>query len=349
MEKQYTEILQNIMIKIGIIGLGYWGPNLLRNFDYSSDFEVIYVCDKNVNVLNKLRLNSKNKIKTDNISQILKDKSINAVAISTPVKSHYEIAKKALRAGKHVFIEKPLADSSYKCKKLIRLAKQKSLTLFVDHTFLYTDAVKKIKLIINNKGFGELLYYDSTRINLGLIQSDINVLWDLAVHDLSILNHISNLNPQVVSAVGHKHIKNKPETAAYLTVKYQNNFIAHINVNWLSPVKIRKTILGGSNKMIVYNDLEPSDKITIYNKGVNVVKNQHNSSNLINYKIGDTLIPSLKNKEALSEAVQAFYKSIKIKGYKSKSNGNDGLNVVNILEAADKSMAKNGKPMKVSR
>ena len=169
------------------------------------------------------------------------------------------------------------------------------------------------------------------------------------MHDLSILNYISNFKPIEVSAVGHKHIKNKPETAAYLTIKYQNNFIAHINVNWLSPVKIRKTILGGSNKMIVYNDLEPSDKIIIYNKGVNVVKNQHNSSNLINYKIGDTLIPSLKNKEALSEAVQAFYKSIKIKGYTSKSSGNDGLSVVSILEAADKSMAKNGKPMKVSR
>ena len=194
-----------------------------------------------------------------------------------------------------------------------------------------------------------MLYYDSTRINLGLIQSDINVLWDLAVHDLSILNYISHFKPTEVSAVGHKHIKNKPETAAYLTIKYQNNFIAHINVNWLSPVKIRNTILGGSNKMIVYNDLEPSDKITIYNKGVNVVKNQHNSSNLINYKIGDTLIPNLKNKEALSEAVQAFYKSIKRKNYKSKSNGNDGLNVVNILEAADKSMSNNGKPVKVNK
>ena len=342
------EILQNIMIKIGIIGLGYWGPNLLRNFDNSIDFEVVYVCDKNINTLNKLRLNSKTKIKTNRISQILNDKSINAVAISTPVKTHYEIAKKALSAGKHIFIEKPLADSSYKCEKLIQLAKSKSLVIFVDHTFLYTEAVTKIKSIINKRGFGQLLYYDSTRINLGLIQSDINVLWDLAVHDLSILNYISSLNAMEVSAVGHRHIKNKPETAAYLTIKYQKNFIAHINVNWLSPVKIRKTILGGSNKMIVYNDLEPSDKITIYNKGVNVVKNQHNSDNLINYKIGDTLIPSLKNKEALSEAVKAFFKSIKSKGYKSKSNGNDGLNVVNILEAADKSMAKNGKPMKVN-
>ena len=343
------EIQQNIMIKIAIIGYGYWGPNLLRNFESSNFFEVKYVCDKNNDSLKKIRLSNKKIIKTNEIGKVLKDDSIDAIVISTPVNSHYKIAESALRAGKHIFVEKPLADSSAKCKKLIQLALKNSLIIFVDHTFLYTEAVCEIKKIVEKNEFGDLLYYDSTRINLGLIQNDVNVLWDLAVHDLAILNYISKLNPIEVSAVGHKHIKNKPETAAYLTIKYQNNFIAHINVNWLSPVKIRKTILGGSNKMIVYNDLEPSDKIIIYKKGVNIVKKQNSSANLIKYKIGDTLIPSLKNKEALAEAVSDFYRSIKERRFNSKSNGNDGLNVVNILEAADKSMAKNGKPMKVSK
>ena len=349
MIKLRMEIQHNMMIKVAIIGYGYWGPNLLRNFENSNFFEVKYVCDKNKESLKKIRSVNKEIIKTSEINKVLKDDSIDAIAISTPVRSHYKIAESALRAGKHIFVEKPLADSSAKCKKLIQLALKKSLIIFVDHTFLYTDAVSTIKKIVEKNDFGELLYYDSTRINLGLIQDDVNVLWDLAVHDLAILNYISKLNPIEVSAVGHKHIKNKPETAAYLTIKYQNNFIAHINVNWLSPVKIRKTILGGSNKMIVFNDLEASDKVIVHSKGVNVVKKQNSSANLIKYRIGDTLIPNLRNKEALAEAVSEFYLSIKEKKFNSKSNGNDGLNVVNILEAADKSIAKNGKPIKVSQ
>ena len=335
------------MIKIGIVGMGYWGPNLYRNFDSSKDFLVKYICDRDIKVLKKISVSNEFTSKVNNYKKIINDSDVQAVVIATPVSTHYSLAKECLEAGKHVFVEKPLADSSKKCQNLINIAKKNSLTIFVDHTFLYTSAVNKMKEIASKKDFGNLLYYDSTRINLGLIQNDINVMWDLAVHDLAILNFIENRKPKIVSAVGHKHFKSKPVTSAYLTIKYDNNFIAHINVNWLSPVKIRQTILGGSKKMILYNDLEPSDKIKVFNKGVDVIKNENSPSNLVEYKVGDTFLPNLKNTEALKTAVLEFKKMIHNKKYKSRSTGQNGMDVVKLLEAADKSMVNNGRPVKV--
>ena len=318
------------MIKIGIIGMGYWGPNLYRNFDSSKDFLVKYICDRDLKLLKKISVSNKFTSKVNNYKKIINDSDIQAVVIATPVSTHYLLAKECLEAGKHVFVEKPLADSSKKCQNLINIAKKNSLTIFVDHTFLYTSAVNKMKEIASKKDFGNLLYYDSTRINLGLIQNDINVMWDLAVHDLAILNFIENRKPKIVSAVGHKHFRSKPVTSAYLTIKYDNNFVAHINVNWLSPVKIRQTILGGSKKMILYNDLEPSDKIKVFNKGVDVIKNENSPSNLVEYKVGDTFLPNLKNIEALKTAVLEFKKMIHNKKYKSRSTGQNGMDVVKL-------------------
>lgn len=335
------------MIKIGIIGMGYWGPNLYRNFDSNKDFLVKYICDRDLKVLNKISVSKEYTLKVNNYKKIINDSDIQAIVIATPVSTHYSLAKECLEAGKNIFVEKPLADSSIKCQSLINIAKKNSLTIFVDHTFLYTSAVNKMKEIASKKDFGNLLYYDSTRINLGLIQNDINVMWDLAVHDLAILNFIESKKPKIVSAVGHKHFKSKPVTSAYLTIKYDNNFVAHINVNWLSPVKIRQTILGGSKKMILYNDLEPSDKIKVFNKGVDVIKNENSPSNLVEYKVGDTFLPNLKNTEALKTAVLEFKKMIHNKRYKSRSTGEHGMDVVKILEAADKSMSNNGRPVKV--
>ena len=335
------------MIKIGIIGMGYWGPNLYRNFDSNKDFLVKYICDRDLKVLNKISVRKEYTLKVNNYKKIINDSDIQAIVIATPVSTHYSLAKECLEAGKNIFVEKPLADSSIKCQSLINIAKKNSLTIFVDHTFLYTSAVNKMKDIASKKDFGNLLYYDSTRINLGLIQNDINVMWDLAVHDLAILNFIESRKPKIVSAVGHKHFKSKPVTSAYLTIKYDNNFVAHINVNWLSPVKIRQTILGGSKKMILYNDLEPSDKIKVFNKGVDVIKNENSPSNLVEYKVGDTFLPNLKNTEALKTAVLEFKKMIHNKRYKSRSTGEHGMDVVKILEAADKSMSNNGRPVKV--
>jgi predicted dehydrogenase len=335
------------MIKIGIVGMGYWGPNLYRNFDSSKDFLVKYICDRDLKLLKKISVSNKFTSKVNNYKKIINDSDIQAVVIATPVSTHYLLAKESLEAGKHVFVEKPLADSSKKCQNLINIAKKNSLTIFVDHTFLYTSAVNKMKEIASKKDFGNLLYYDSTRINLGLIQNDINVMWDLAVHDLAILNFIENRKPKIVSAVGHKHFRSKPVTSAYLTIKYDNNFVAHINVNWLSPVKIRQTILGGSKKMILYNDLEPSDKIKVFNKGVDVIKNENSPSNLVEYKVGDTFLPNLKNTEALKTTVLEFKKMIHNKKYKSRSTGQNGMDVVKLLEAADKSMVNNGRPVKI--
>ena len=334
-------------MNVGLIGIGYWGPNLLRNLNENKNFKVKYICDLNSKRLNEINVLDSEIKKTANFNDLLCDMSLDAIFIATPVNTHFQLAKSCLEANKNVFIEKPLSESKKKCKVLIDLAKKNSLVLFVDHTFLYTPAVIEMKNISQKKDFGNLIYYDSSRINLGLIQEDINVLWDLAVHDISILNYLRNEKPTLVSCVGHKYISSKPETAAYLTIKYKSNFIAHINVNWLSPVKIRKTILGGSKKMIVYDDLEPSDKLKIYNKGIDVIKKEKSSINLIKYKVGDTIVPTLPIKEALSQAISDFYQAITKKRFVCKSDGIKGYEVVEILEAASKSMKLDGKPVKI--
>ena len=335
------------MLNIGIIGLGYWGPNLLRNFSNNRKCQVIALCDTNNSLLKKYKkTHPKLNLYTD-YKKLINNCEIDACVIATPVMTHFEIASFALKHFKHVFVEKPLAESSLNCRKLISSAKKRNLTLFIDHTFLYTDAVKALKTYSLKDNFGDKLYYDSTRINLGLIQNDINVLWDLAVHDLSILNYLYKDNPISVSAVGHKHFSSKPITSAFMTLKYSSNFIAHINVSWLSPVKIRQTILAGSKKMILYNDLEIKNKIVVHNKGVNVIKNESSSKNLVKYKIGGTNILKLKNKEALSSAVEDFILSIN-KKRQPISNGHIALKIVKILESADRSMEQDGKSIKIS-
>jgi len=335
------------MLNIGIIGLGYWGPNLLRNFSNNKNCQVSAICDTNKSLLNKYKKTHPNLNLYTDYKKLISNNEIDACVIATPVMTHFKIASFALKNFKHVFVEKPLADTSINCKKLISSAEKRNLTLFVDHTFLYTDAVKVLKNYSSKDNFGNKLYYDSTRINLGLIQNDINVLWDLAVHDLSILNYLYNDSPISVSAVGHKHFLSKPITSAFMTLKYNSNFIAHINVSWLSPVKIRQTILAGSKKMILYNDLEIKNKIIVHNKGVNVIKNENSSKNLIKYKIGGTNIPKLRNKEALSMAVDDFILSIN-KKKQPISNGHIALKIVKILESADRSMEHGGKSIKIN-
>lgn len=334
-------------INIAIIGLGYWGPNLLRNFLKNKKCNVKALCDTNKSLLKKYKKTHPELDFFTDYKKLISNSEIDACVIATPVMTHYKIASFALKNFKHVFVEKPLAESSLNCKKLISSAKKRNLTLFVDHTFLYTDSVRVLKRYSSKDNFGDKLYYDSTRINLGLIQNDINVLWDLAVHDLSILNYLYKDSPIAVSAVGHKHFVSKPITSAFMTLKYKSNFIAHINVSWLSPVKIRQTILAGSKKMILYNDLEVKNKIVVHNKGVNVIKNENSSKNLVKYKIGGTNTPKLKNIEALSIAVEDFILSI-AKNKHPISNGNIALKIVKILESADRSMEQNGKSIMIN-
>jgi len=330
------------ILRVGIVGHGYWGPNLLRNFMQSSVTTVDSVFDldeKQLAPINQLYPGVETFTQYD---QLLANKNIDAIAIATPVSTHFDLARQALDAGKHVLLTKPFTSSSDQARTLINSAKEKNLTLMVDHTFVYTGAVRKIKELISEKHLGEIYYYDSTRVNLGLFQHDVNVLWDLAVHDLTIMDYVLPQQPIGVTATGMKHVPGEPENVAYLTVFFENNLIAHINVNWLAPVKLRQTLVGGSEKMIVYNDLEPSDKIRIYDRGVSYDNDPENIYQmLISYRSGDMLAPHLDLTEALRTEVLHFAECIN-QGKEPLTDGESGYRVVKILEAADASMAQQG-------
>ena len=261
------------MIQVGIVGYGYWGPNLVRNFAETAGAQVTAVADLQPERLAKASLRYPGIQVTAEFQDLLKDPKIDAVVIATPVSSHFDLASKALSAGKHVMVEKPITATSEQAERLIELAQANHRVLMVDHTFVYTSAVRKIRQLIDAGELGQIYYYDSVRINLGLFQSDVNVIWDLAVHDLSIMDYVLPAAPVAVSATGISHVPGKPENIAYMTFLFTENMIAHIHVNWLAPVKIRRTLMGGSRKMIVYDDLEPSEKLRVYDKGIKVNDN----------------------------------------------------------------------------
>jgi len=335
------------MINVGVIGYGYWGTNLVRNFITNPNTRVLSVCDSNPKNLEKLKTLYPSLKTTNNSKEIINDTSIDAIVIATPVTSHFDLSMAALKAGKHVFVEKPITFNSDQARKLIEQAARKRLTLMVDHTFIYTGAVSKIRELVKSPSFGEPSFFDSTRINLGLFQYDINVIWDLAVHDLSIMIYIFDIMPVRVSATGFSHIIGQPENVAYLTMFFAKDFIAHINVSWLSPVKIRKTLIGGSNQMIVYDDLETSEKLKVYNKGITVTNTLDDIRKiLISYRTGDLWSPKVNNKEALQTAVSHFVNCIN--GLESaESNGEAGLKIVRILESASESIRNEGVPVDI--
>ncbi len=330
------------MVHIGILGYGYWGPNLVRNFFQLDTCVVDTVCD-----LKKDRILILKKIypsisTTQNPNDILTNKNINAVVIATPVKSHFELAKLALLNGKHVLIEKPITTNLRDAEELGRIAKKKKKVLMVDHTFLYTDAVQKIKKMINAHEIGRIQYFDSTRTNLGLFHNDINVLWDLASHDIAILNYLVNEKPAFIQANGISHTDNKINNIGFLTIKYRSGLIAHFNCSWSFPVKIRTIIIGGDKKMIVYNDVEPSEKLKIYDKGYAIKKNINKNNVQIDYREGDIYLPKIELKEALYYLANDFIRAIQ---YKTKpvSGWETGYDVVKILEYADISLKKSSK------
>lgn len=337
------------MINVGVIGYGYWGPNLVRNFASSDKTQVVAVSDLNTERLALMKKNYPYVRATSDYHDILSATDIDAVAIPTPVNTHYEIALAALKAGKHVLVEKPMATTAVQCRHLIEEAAKRNLTLMVDHTFVYTGAVRKIKEIIDSGELGDIYYYDSTRINLGLFQQDIDVIWDLGVHDLSIMDFWLNDTPSVVSATGSGHVPGQPENLAYLSLFFENSLIAHVNVNWLAPVKLRRTLLGGSQKMIVFDDLEPSEKVKIYDKGISVSNSQEDIYKLlVSYRSGDMCAPRLDRTEALALEVNHFAECID-KGLPPLTNGEVGLRVVKILEAASSSMKQQGSPVKIEQ
>jgi predicted dehydrogenase len=333
-------------VNIGVIGYGYWGPNLVRNFFSAADCTVKAVADGRPDRLALLAKVFPTVNGVKDADDIIKDKDIDAVVIATSVFSHFPLAKKALEHGKHVLIEKPMTASVAEADQLIELAAQKGLTLMVDHTFLYTGAVQKMKEIIDNGSIGTPRYFDSTRINLGLFQPDINVLWDLAPHDISILTYLIDGDPCSINATGISHTRNNIENIAYMTVNYDSDFIAHFNCSWTSPVKVRQTLIGGDKQMIVYNDLEPSEKVKIYDTGYNHKTEEDKTRIMVDYRTGDVYLPKVKLQEALSGVANDFVQSIMHKK-EPIANAFLGKKVVQILEASQESIKNKGKEAKI--
>jgi predicted dehydrogenase len=330
------------MLRIGVIGYGYWGPNIVRNFSAANGSEVTMVCDMNQQNLKKVKKAYPQINVTDNIDELIKNPEVDAIAIATPVFTHHDLAKKALKEGKSVFLEKPFTYTVAEAEDLVELAAKKNLKLMVDHTFLYTGAVRKIRQLIDDGVLGNLYYFDSVRVNLGLFQHDVNVVWDLAPHDISIMDYIIGEIPQAVIATGVGHFNRGLEDIAYLTFYYDHNIIAHINVNWLSPVKVRTTLIGGEKKMLVWNDLEPDEKIKIYDKGVKVKTKEGQYNLLVDYRSGDMWAPKVEQTEALKLMAEKFVDYVK-NGGTVVNDGIAGLNNVKMLEAANKSLNNKGK------
>lgn len=330
------------MINIAIIGYGYWGPNLVRNFSSTADCNLHTVVDFRTERLAVVKRNHPAVNISNNTEDVFNNNEIDAVVIATPVFTHFELAKKALENGKHVLLEKPMTGSVAEAEELIELAGKYKKTLMVDHTFLYTGAVQKMKSMIDAGEIGNVKYFDSTRINLGLFQPDVNVLWDLAPHDISILNYLKNEKPYSVQATGISHTNNGIENIAYLTVNYSSDFIAHFNCSWTSPVKIRLLLLGGDKKMVVFNDLEPTEKIKIYDTGYSHKTDEEKNKILVDYRAGDIYIPKVEAKEALAGMAADFVSAI-INNTTPISNFQSGLDVIKILEASQQSIKNKGK------
>lgn len=338
------------MINIAVIGCGYWGPNLIRNFSGTPGARLAAVCDLNPARLGEVRQQNPGLRTTTDYAALLVSGDVDAVAIATPVSSHFPLAKQALEAGKHVLVEKPMTATVAEAEELISLAAERNLVLMVDHTFAYTSAVRRIKELVDGDQLGRLLYYDSVRINLGLFQHDVNVLWDLAVHDLAIMDFALGREPVAVSATGLAHLAGQHEDVAYLTCFFEGKLIAHFHLNWLSPLKIRRTIIGGDRKMVVYDDLEPSEKLKIYDRGASLneqsIENVHRT--LVDYRLGDMWAPHLSQGEALRAESTHFVECV-TQNKTPITDGQAGLRVVRILEAANQSLAQRGAPVNIKK
>jgi len=329
-------------MKIAVIGYGYWGPNLVRNFSWTPGIDVKYVCDLDEKRLATVGGMFPNvEVTTTNYQEVLDDPEVTAVAISTPVRTHFPLAKAALLKGKHVLLEKPMTDSVDHGAELVNLAKEKNLVLMTDHTFLYTGAVRKIKELVDAGTLGEVLYFDSMRVNLGLFQSDVNVIWDLAPHDLSIMLHVIDKKPVSVAAQGVAHVEGQPENIAYMTVYFEDKTIAHFNMNWLSPVKVRQILIGGSKKMVLFDDTSNTEKIKVFDSGIELGSKEDLYKALISYRTGDVYSPKLDGSEALKLECAHFLECINGDSV-PLSDGQFGLDVVRILDAAQRSMENRG-------
>jgi predicted dehydrogenase len=333
------------MITFGVIGFGYWGPNLVRNFTIPGQSKVAVIADRDPAKLARAAERFPGINTTLHVEEIWKDPTIEAVAIATPVRSHFELTAAALKAGKHVLVEKPMTETVEQGEELLRLANAQKKILMVDHTFIYTPAVQRIRQLVQSGEIGEIYYYDSLRVNLGLFQHDVNVIWDLAVHDLSILDYVLDARPLAVSAVGASHVPGASENVAYVSLFLPGDTVAHINVNWLAPVKVRQTLIGGSKKMIVFDDLEPSEKLKVYDRGVTLNDDPESLyQTLVGYRTGDMWAPNLPMTEALH--TEALHFLACIAGRETPiTGGKMGLRIVRLLELATQSMKQRGTPI----
>lgn len=330
------------MINVGVIGYGYWGPNIVRNFHAAEGMQVKAICDLSPAMLERAVRNFPFLTPYSDCHEMIRATDIDVVAIITPVFTHYELAKEALLNGKHVFVEKPFTSNTAQAQELIDLAEARGLTIMVDHTFLFTGAVRKIKDLVDAEALGKLYYYDSTRVNLGLFQHDVNVIWDLAPHDFSIMNYVLPGRPVALSAHGIDHFGRNLENVAYVTVHLENNVIAHFNFNWLSPVKMRTTLIGGEHKMLVWNDLQADEKIKIYDKGVQIDSKEGLYNLMVQYRSGDIHSPRLETTEALRGEAE-YLRDCLQSGTRPFNDGQAGLDVVRLLEATDESLKNNGR------
>jgi predicted dehydrogenase len=328
-------------VRVGVVGFGYWGPNIVRNLNALDRCRLVSVCDTNVKALKRAQKIYPALQLTSDVTEVLRSPEIDAVAIVTPVWTHFELAKAALENGKHVFVEKPFTSNSAQAAELIELAARKNLRIMVDHTFLFSGAVRKIRQLVDDGTLGPLYYFDSTRVNLGLFQHDVSVVWDLAPHDLSIMDHVIGQTPEAVVATGGNHLNDLADMA-FITVYFPGNVTAHINVNWLSPVKVRTTLIGGRDKMLVWNDLEPDEKVRVYDKGVNITNGEGVYDLLVSYRSGDVWSPKVDSTEALSLELGYFLDCI-LEGKNPSNDGEAGLRIVRLLESAEQSLQNRGK------
>jgi len=333
------------MLRMGVVGYGYWGPNIVRNLRSLEGCQVAGVCDQSPAAVRRIKQAHPDLNVTTNCSELLESKEIDAVAVVTPVCTHFDLAKAALQNGKHVFVEKPFTATVRQAEELVELAERKNLKIMVDHTFLFTGAVRKIRELIDEGVLGDLYYYDSTRVNLGLFQHDVSVIWDLAPHDLSIMSFLIPEEPEAVVATGQSHLNGLVDVA-FLTVYFPGNTIAHINVNWLSPVKVRTTLLGGEKKMLVWNDLEADEKLKIYDKGAQISNGQGLYDLMVSYRSGDMWAPKVEQTEALKLELGHFVDCV-LKDRTPLNDGIAGLRVVKLLEAADRSLKERGRAVQI--
>ena len=338
------------MIKVGVVGYGYWGPNLVRNFGQAAGAEVCMIADKSGDRRTLASQIHKDIHVTPDFDDLIKGSETDVIAIATPLSTHFELAKAALESGRHVLIEKPMAATPDEALRLIEIAEKHNRVLMVDHTFVYSEPVKQTRNYVQSGDIGENFYFDSVRVNLGLFQHDTNVIYDLAVHDLSIMDFVLGKTPSSVSATGARHFPDQTENVAFLSFMFEDsNLISHIHVNWLAPVKMRRTLIGGSRKMVIYDDLEPSEKIKLYDKGVELVDTPDDIKKLmLSYRVGDLWVPNVEHSEPLQNMVQHFLACIR-DNETPVTNGEVGLRIVRYLDAANQSLRLNGTPVSIEK